>query len=154
MEATAAAQPADKRNGYTDDDFAPFRGHDAKLTPPNFEEMPIDELAALLTFGGIRADPYASYVIPPGQSRRVWARWFYCTGQSGGLTGEGYVIWYCSGPKPNPRPEAAYAAYARGGRFAICKHEKVDGPGANHSRGWHPGHCRLCGLDMTVDSGD
>jgi hypothetical protein len=40
------------------------------------------------------------------------------------------------------------------GRFWMCKHEPVDDPGANHSRGWHPAHCRLCGLDMTTDSGD
>jgi hypothetical protein len=40
------------------------------------------------------------------------------------------------------------------GTFAICKHEKVEGAGADHQRGWHPGHCGKCGMDMSVDSGD
>lgn len=40
-------------------------------------------------------------------------------------------------------------------RFALCKHEKTEeGHNPNHGRGWHPGHCRLCNMDMTVDSGD
>lgn len=48
-------------------------------------------------------------------------------------------------------------AYGRGAfRFALCQHEKVLGPSdrPNHIRGWHPGHCKHCGLDMTVDSSD
>lgn len=44
--------------------------------------------------------------------------------------------------------------YPRGWRVAICEHEKVEGAGANHMRGWHPGRCRLCDMDMSVDSGD
>lgn len=39
-------------------------------------------------------------------------------------------------------------------RVAICKHEKVPGPDAKPLYGWHPGSCRLCGMDLTVDSGD
>jgi hypothetical protein len=39
--------------------------------------------------------------------------------------------------------------------FTLCKHEKTEeGHSPNHGRGWHPGHCRHCGTDMTVDSGD
>lgn len=38
--------------------------------------------------------------------------------------------------------------------WAICRHKKVDAAGANHSRGWSPGHCALCGINMTIDSGD
>jgi hypothetical protein len=30
----------------------------------------------------------------------------------------------------------------------------VEGPNANHSRGWHPGWCGKCGVDMSIDSGD
>lgn len=41
-------------------------------------------------------------------------------------------------------------------RFAICQHEKVARPTdrPNPSRGWHPGVCSKCGLNMDVDSGD
>lgn len=40
-------------------------------------------------------------------------------------------------------------------RFALCKHEKTEeGHNPRPGRGWHPGHCKLCNMDMTVDSGD
>lgn len=39
-------------------------------------------------------------------------------------------------------------------RFTICRHQKKTGAGANPSRGWHPGHCIKCGLDLSVDSSD
>lgn len=40
-------------------------------------------------------------------------------------------------------------------KFALCAHEKTtEGHSPNPGRGWHPGHCKLCGMDMTVDSGD
>ena len=40
------------------------------------------------------------------------------------------------------------------GTFAICSHTFASGPGANPQRGWHPGSCTTCGIDLTVDSGD
>jgi hypothetical protein len=67
-------------------------------------------------------------------------------GQGGGFTGEGVVVivvGYSNGP------ESVIT-----GKFAICKHESVENPGANHQRGWHPAHCKKCGLDLSVDSGD
>jgi hypothetical protein len=71
-------------------------------------------------------------------------------GQGGGLTGEGVVVVDVAGlVKYRAIPESIIA-----GRFTFCKHEKVEGAGANHSRGWHPGYCDKCGLDMSVDSGD
>lgn len=71
-------------------------------------------------------------------------------GQGGGLTGEGVVVIDLSGlVQYRAIPESIVA-----GRFTFCKHEKVEGAGANHQRGWHPGHCGKCGLDMSVDSGD
>jgi hypothetical protein len=40
-------------------------------------------------------------------------------------------------------------------KFALCVHEKTEeGHHPNHSRGWHPGHCKHCNMDMSVDSGD
>ena len=73
---------------------------------------------------------------------------YFLTGganMSGGLDGSGYVIAY-----GNDKGGAAPIT----GRFAICKHEKISSPSAIPSRGWHPGHCGKCGLDMTIDSGD
>lgn len=42
----------------------------------------------------------------------------------------------------------------RAANFQLCEHERKMGHGANPTRGWHPGRCTKCGLDMTVDSGD
>lgn len=83
---------------------------------------------------------------PAVDGRKQWgARIFLDYGQGGQLHGTGVVAW-------STWKDGAYRAV--GVRFAICEHAKVDGPGANHSRGWHPGKCAKCGLDMTVDSGD
>lgn len=77
------------------------------------------------------------------QGHKAWTYFFLTpAGMGGALDGGGYAVRY--GINNNPQVF----------RFAICKHEKVDAPGANHSRGWHPGSCSKCGLDMTVDSGD
>lgn len=73
------------------------------------------------------------------------ARFFLDYGQGGQLYGSGLVAW--TGWK-----DGKYRAI--GMRFAICEHAKKDAPGANHSRGWHPGHCEKCGCDLSVDSGD
>jgi hypothetical protein len=83
-------------------------------------------------------------ILPSGD--KAWhARFFFDYGQGGSCHGSGIVAW-------TKWKDGAYRAVAM--RFAICQHTKVDGPGANHSRGWHPGACSKCGLDMTVDSGD
>jgi hypothetical protein len=84
----------------------------------------------------------------PRDLRKQWAMFFLMPtamgdANGGSFDGTGYVVVYSS------RREGPIA-----GTFAICEHQKVDGPGANHSRGWHPGKCIKCGLDMTVDSSD
>ena len=60
-----------------------------------------------------------------------------------GCDGGGYAVTYSS------RKEGPYVR-----RFAICKHDKEAGPDARPNYGWHPGMCRLCGFDMSFDSGD
>lgn len=82
-------------------------------------------------------------LLPAGKKWHV--RYFLDYGQGGQLYGSGIAAW-------SEWKDGAYRA--TGMKFAICQHTKVDGPGANHSRGWHPGRCSKCGLDMTVDSGD
>ena len=87
-------------------------------------------------------------VLLPGESQKKWNVSFGLDhGQGGQLEGSGIVAW-------SGWDNAKRAYCATGLRFAICKHTKVDDPGADHSRGWHPGRCSKCGLDMTVDSGD
>ena len=148
---------APRRGPYTDDDFRPFVQYDGKRgdpqTPPNFEELPIAEVAAAIISYGCLGDELGHFRPPGHTGFPLTARWFFRTTQGGSRDGEGYVIW-SAGRTENPRPEAPYATVARGGRFALCKHEKIEDPGADHRRGWHPGRCRLCGIDMTVDSGD
>ena len=131
-------------------DFKPIL--DGKKLIPNFEELPLAQgIANIAAGGGMYALPGINNAKIPGNdsSWGHWARYFLNTGQGGGYDGTGYVIWYDRGGK-----ETNYQAIGRVARFAICKHEKVEGPGANHSRGWHPGYCGKCGLDMSVDSGD
>jgi hypothetical protein len=78
--------------------------------------------------------------------RKVWTQFFLTpAGMGGRFDGGGYAVSYGSS-YPDPKPSVV--------SFAICRHEKQDALGANHSRGWHPGSCKHCGLDMTVDSGD
>ncbi len=70
-------------------------------------------------------------------------------GQGGGFTGEGVVVLSYYGHGYTKSIDTVIT-----GKFSICLHEKVEGAGANHMRGWHPGYCSKCGLDMSVDSGD
>ena len=67
------------------------------------------------------------------------ARYFLDHTQNMLLNGEGYVLWHGDG---------------RGhvGRFEICQHKKESTRDARPDRGWFPGFCAHCGLDMTIDS--
>jgi hypothetical protein len=145
------------------------KGYDLRedLTPimtgltavPNFKPHEGDPLDFLngLTLGGQWTAPNAGYakVYHEGQEHSGWAKYFLRTTQGGQFDGTGDVIIYAS---PRWSKDAAGKQIKSGGaiigHFAICKHEKVEHAGANHRRGWHPGHCSKCGLDLTVDSGD
>jgi hypothetical protein len=114
---------------------------DGKVALPNFKPLDRDVGAAILHYTKMH---YASPLLPDG--KKQWhARIFLDYGQGGQLCGSGLVAW-------TEWRDGAYRAV--GAEFAICEHTKVDGAGANHSRGWHPSKCSKCGLDMTVDSGD
>ena len=110
---------------------------------PNFEPMDPNQLLSNIASGGhsMRAQwGWASF-----DGRKDWAQ-FFLTGVGMGSPptvygGGGYVIAY---NRRTPRV----------GTFAICRHSIQDGPGADHKRGWHPGRCSKCGINMTVDSGD
>ncbi len=129
------------------DDLVPIISGNVPL--PNFE--PIGDLAyvinAIASGGrGLKAVWGHAKVPLSDRTHPQWAQYFLRpsamgNANNGAFDGSGYVfIWNANGPIV--------------GQFAICKHEKVTGAGANPSRGWHPGWCGKCGLDMTVDSGD
>lgn len=127
------------KNKYTiDDDLAPIIKGEVPL--PNAEDVdPMQFLSNLSCVGH-------AWVPKWGWSKngqhKEWTYYFLTpAGMGSSLDGGGYAVIYAG---QNPRVV----------RFAICQHEKVAGFGANPQRGWHPGSCRHCGLDMTIDSGD
>ena len=123
---------------YLINDFEPFiKG---KFVPPNLRPAPIGSLLS----GSIHQTTHL------GRLRRedhttLNARFFLRITQGGMYTGTGWVL---------------YSRFHQGreiidcSSFALCDHRPVLGPRANPSRGYYPQKCELCGLDMTVDSGD
>lgn len=132
----------DKHNGFSlADDLMPII--EGKVALPNFEEM---ELSQAVNYAAAWGHLHSARVQFQGarQYDRPRAIVALETGQYGSdLHGSGIVLF-----------EGTYPHGAKAGRFAICKHEKQAAAGADHRRGWHPGSCTKCGLDMTVDSGD
>jgi hypothetical protein len=114
-----------------------------KLDPlPNAET--VDPIAFLnsLAAGGHHMQPVWGYALLPDGSRNQWTQFFLTTHMGHALDGGGYAVTYGS-QVPIVR------------RFAICKHQKEStGTIEEGRRGWHPGYCKLCGFNMTYDSGD
>jgi len=132
-----------ERKVYTlDGDLMPIMRGDVPL--PNPEPIKGDIGALLLHYGQLHS---GCSVVVPGKSKRWNVSFCLDHGQGGQLYGSGIVAW----TEWNAEKQCSTAT---GLKFAICQHTKVDDPGANHSRGWHPGRCSKCGLDMTIDSGD
>jgi hypothetical protein len=119
-------------------DLMPIVKGDVPL--PNPERIDGDVGAVILHYNGMNCGTALL------NGHKHWnARFFFDYGQGGQLYGSGVAAW-------SEWKDGAYRA--TGFRFAICNHVKKAAPGANPSRGWHPGKCEKCGLDMTVDSGD
>lgn len=140
----------DKRNGFSlEGDLGPVIKGDVPL--PNVED--VDPMLFLNNLASVGHGwmPQWGYALIEG--RKAWA-YFYLTsaGMGGALDGGGYAVIYRSPGYDLDTKRAVHKP--RVVRFAICKHEKVASAGANPRRGWHPGACKHCGLDMTVDSGD
>lgn len=148
-----------------DDQLEPYRFDDVRSTDfpeliryylggqailPNFEQVPIEHgLDSIAAGGGMHeAHGGVQNVLLPGAERTTWARVFLNYTQGGSMDGTGLLVWYRD-PFTRNKPEGSQIA-----RFAICKHEKKAAIGANPNRGWHPGSCVRCGLNMTVDSSD
>lgn len=104
-----------------------------------------DPLEALRRINWAKAniDYYNAGVKIPGETFSTYCKLFTCsTPGGGGWDGSGVIM---TNDYPNP------TVYT----FALCLHEKSEeGHSPNHNRGWHPGHCAHCNMDMSVDSGD
>ena len=127
-----------KHAGYTEKELQDYL--DGKTPWPHVDLMPLSKAANYI------ASSYhemwrGRYRPDPKNNATVWAAYFPQRTQGGGLTGSFVCLYYGS--------DGGMAA-----EVTVCKHDKASGANANHQRGWHPGYCKLCGLDMTVDSGD
>jgi hypothetical protein len=128
-----------KRNGYDlDRDLGPILRGDVVV--PNWQDRPLAEAVAIAVAWG---HPTYARIWLKGSAHTRRAIVCLAKGQGGQLTGEGMVLL-----------EDQYPHFARAGMFALCLHSKVDRIDANHVRGWHPGQCGLCGVDLSLDSGD
>lgn len=130
-------------------DYAPILKGDIDI--PNAED--VDPLLFLtnLASGGHSWVPQWGWGKING--RKNWTQFFLTpAGMGGRFDGGGYAVVYRTGRYDQEAKKMIHQPIVV--RFAICKHEKIAGIGANPLRGWHPGSCKHCGLDMTVDSGD
>lgn len=132
---------AGTRKTYSENDYAPIIAGDVEI--PNFEPVTPEYFCNVLASGGHSMIPKWGHAKVEGSAYKPWAHYFLTnhSNMGGAPDGTGYVTIYGS-----MKPKV--------GRFAICKHEKKLDAGANPSRGWYPGSCVKCGLDMTIDSGD
>lgn len=140
---------------YTRADFDPFIASSLDCYKPG-RAQPLPNAKPIEDTGSFLANMAAlghSWSVEWGYSRVIagqhpeWTMFFLTppSAMIGSLGGGGYAVRYESGPR---------GSVGKVYSFAICEHEKEEGPGANHQRGWHPGKCRKCGMDMSVDSGD
>jgi hypothetical protein len=135
-----------KDRTFDSKDYEPYVGKfgNERLAPlPNAEDVDPLFFLSHLASGGHMMQPRWGYALHPEGNRPQWTMFFLTSFMMSGLDGGGYAVIYSS------RKEGPYVQ-----RFYICKHAVEDHAGANHSRGWHPGHCSLCGYNMTYDSGD
>lgn len=132
-------------------DYKPILTGDAPL--PNAES--VDPLAFLnnLASGGHSLTPHWGWAVLPDNSRKQWTQFFLTpAGMGGRFDGGGYAVTYGGSRYDQEAKVSHQTPIVR--RFRICKHEQVLSAGADPGRGWRPGSCKHCGLDMTVDSGD
>lgn len=136
------------RKTYSIEDYEPFIGKSGAANK-NLQPLPgaleVDPLTFLndLAARGHMMTPVWGYSLLPNESRQQWTQFFLLrdANMAFELGGRGYAVTYA-----NPSPIVR--------RFAICNHEIELRADANPSRGWSPGRCKHCGMDMTIDSGD
>lgn len=143
---------------YTRDDYAPFIGKSGQ-TNQGLHPLPnatdVDPLMFLqdLAARGHMMEPVWGYALLPDGSRQQWTQFFLLGDANMGmqLGGGGYAVTYGPSRWDADAKRSIQMPIVR--RFQICKHEIELAAGADPSRGWRPGACKHCGMDMTVDSG-
>lgn len=132
---------------YTlESDLMPILKGDVPL--PNFKAEDLARTVNNIAAVGHSLLAKWGWVMHPTENRKQWAQFFLSpasmgNANSGSFDGSGYIMIFSS------RKEGPIV-----GRFAICEHQKKLAADANPGRGWLPGACVKCGLDMTVDSSD
>lgn len=127
--------------------FHPFSPWNALQPLPHLKEItdPAKALFEIAVTKALHPAPYDLAFKMPGEQ---FSR--YCTAFLRGLPGGG-TAWDGSGALLTMHNTMTPRVF----KFALCKHEKTEeGHSPNPGRGWHPGHCKHCGLNMSVDSGD
>lgn len=122
-------------------------GHDRL---PNLKSADTERTLNTIACGGNLAvwPSVATVKLPDNRSGwGTWARVFMSYTQGNQMAGNGYLIAYKS---MSSQPDKFHRCWT----FALCDHAFKAGAGGNPSRGWNPGYCTRCGLDMSVDSGD
>lgn len=142
---------------YTVEDYEPFmrkmgRSDDLPLPLPNAEDVDPLEFLNTLAASGHMMTPLWRYTLLPTERRPQWTMLFllHDANMGGELGGGGYAVTY--GGQKWLGGKGEHMPIVR--RFRICKHERELAPGADPDRGWRPGKCKHCGMDMTIDSGD
>lgn len=142
---------------YTiEDDLLPIIEGRAPL--PNTEDTDPLLLLSNLASGGHSVTPKWGWSLRHegrNAGRKQWTQFFLCPTAMGGqgtFDGSGYAVIYGGSRYDQESKVTVPTPIVM--RFAICKHEKLIGTDARPERGWHPGSCKHCGLDMSVDSGD
>ncbi len=123
---------------------------------PNWKFEPLERgLDQIACWGGAGAYKRLANIRLPygigswrGTVHTTWARVFLSYTQGGQRDGRGVHIWH-KGQAPRNVGHSQVAS------FALCQHTKRTISSIHdQQRGWHPGHCTRCGLDLTVDSSD
>jgi hypothetical protein len=142
---------------YTlEDDLMPII--EGKVSLPNTEEVDPFLFLNNLASGGHSMTPKWGWSLRHegrDAGHKQWTQFFLhptAMGGQGTFDGTGYAVIY-GGSRYDQEAKKNFQTPIIL-RFAICKHEKLVHSDARPERGWHPGHCKHCGLDMTVDSGD
>lgn len=136
---------------YTLDSFKDI--FEGKSILPNAEDVdPLLFLTNLASVGHSWTPTWGYAKMPDGH--KSWTYFFLCPGAMGqGLDGRGHAVTYSSGRYDQEAKKMVHTPIVR--RFALCAHERVGtGTQEQERRGYAPGHCGKCGLDMTVDSSD
>lgn len=135
------------KSSYQPEEFTSFLGDKVQTPPPNLKLLEgVDREKAFYHIAhGLRQGPERRAMLVQGRYPEYVTVFHNAVPMGTAPDGSGYILF------PDWRDGGRAVVYS----FAICLHEKTEeGHKPNHSRGWHPGHCKHCNLDMSIDSGD